>query len=124
LRLRRLGTELLWFDIGHFDISERMKEAIEKQRVDTWGARWEGDATVRRSFGEAQRLARRDIARAEAQAELLEAFIRALEEAGLGADEDIDRQRTQNLRNLRAIIWTKVAQVLDATAHDASGAPN
>ena len=127
-RLRNLGAELLWFDIGHFDISKEeikekeiktFKDAVEAQRVDNWGSRWEGDAIIERSYGEAQRLARQDIARAEAQAELLSGIVRGLEMANLENNMPglTDEQRQiQRGRDLRAIIWSHIAQILDATA--------
>ncbi len=123
-RLRRVGAELLWFDIGHFDVASRkveekkietIRDIIEAQRVDTWSARWDGEALVTRAHGEARRLAYQDMGHAEGQAELLMGIIQALGDAhpGEGAADP-----AQRLRDLRAIVWTSVAQVLDAAAEE------
>jgi hypothetical protein len=118
LRLRSIGAELLWFDIGHFGVSDSMKEAVEEQRVDTWSARWDGDAMVVRSYGEARRLAYQDMGRAEGQADLLLSILQALEEAGFEGGFGEAEQEQQRLNNLRAIVWTKVAQTLDTAAEE------
>ena len=117
-RLRNVGAELLWFDIGHFSVSDRMKAAVEEQRVDTWSARWDGDAMVVRSFGEARRLAYQDMGRAEGQADILMSILKALDEVGFEGGYGEAEKEKQRLRNLRAIVWTRVAQILDASAED------
>ncbi len=123
LRLRNYGAELLWYDIGHFGVSDRMREAVADQRVDTWSARWDGDAMVVRSYGEAHRLAYQDMGRAEGQADLIIGILKALDEAGFEGGYGDTEQKEQRLRNLRAIIWTKVAQVLDAFAEEQTNDP-
>jgi len=123
LRLRNVGAELLWYDIGHFGVSDRMREAVEDQRVDTWSARWDGDAMVVRSYGEAHRLAYQDMGRAEGQADLIMSILKSLDEAGFEGGYGETEQKEQRLRNLRAIIWTRVAQVLDASAEDQNNNP-
>jgi len=116
LRLRSVGAELLWFDLGHFGISERMKETISDQRVDTWSARWDGEAMVVRSYGEARQYAYQDMGRAEGQADMLLSIIQALEEAGLEGGRGGGTSQSDRLRNLRSIIWMRIAQILDASA--------
>jgi hypothetical protein len=123
LRLRNIGAELLWFDIGHFGVSDQMQEAVEEQRVDTWSARLDGDAMVVRSYGEARRLAYQDMGRAEGQADLLLSIIQALEEASVESGIGEDDQEQERLQNLRAIVWTKVAQALDAAAEESKKSP-
>lgn len=125
-RLRNVGAELLWFDIGHFSVSDQMKAAVEEQRVDTWSARWDGDAMVVRSYGEARRLAYQDMGRAEGQADMLMSILKALDEVGFEGGYGEAEQRQQRLRNLRAIVWTRVAQILDASAEEnqKSSGPN
>jgi hypothetical protein len=66
-KLRNLGAELLWVDIGHFDIPDKVTE----QRVKTWQAKWHGIAERERAEGEAFRLTYLEQGRAEAQAELI-----------------------------------------------------
>jgi hypothetical protein len=123
-RLRRVGAELLWFDIGHFDVVtteldekeiKTIRDVVEAQRVDTWSARWDGEAMVVRAHGEARRLAYQDMGRSEGQAEMLLGIIQALGEA---SPEDGLDDPTQRLRDLRAIVWTSIAQVLDAAADE------
>jgi hypothetical protein len=116
LGLRNVGAELLWFDAGHFDVSDRMKTAIEDQRADTWSARWDGDAMVVRSYGEARRIAYNDIGRAEGQADMLLSIIQALDEAGFESGIEDGEQGEQKIKNLRAIIWMRIAQILDTAA--------
>jgi hypothetical protein len=118
LRLRTYGAELLWFDVGHFGVSDRMKEAVSDQRVDTWSARWDGDAMVVRSYGEARRLAYQDMGRAEGQADLLLSIIQALDEAGFEGGFGEGEQQVERLKNLRSIIWMRIAQILDASAEE------
>lgn len=118
LGLRGVGAELLWFGIGHFGVSDRMKTAIEEQRVDTWSARWDGDAMVVRSYGEARRLAYQDMGRAEGQADLLLSIIQGLDDAGFESGFGDGEQGEQRLKNLRAIIWMRVAQILDAVSDE------
>jgi hypothetical protein len=116
LRLRSVGAELLWFDLGHFGISDRMKETISDQRVDTWSAKWDGEAMVVRSYGEARQLAYQDMGRAEGQADMLLSIIQSLEEAGIEDGHGGSGSQSDRLRNLRSIIWMRIAQILDASA--------
>lgn len=104
-RLKNIGAELLWFDIGHFDVPEPAK----KQRLETWGAKWVGDARVVRAQGEAQAMALEELGRAEAQAEMLMSIIHALDGVDL-SDNTSD--------NLQKIIVARTAQLLDALVDD------
>jgi hypothetical protein len=120
-RLRNVGAELLWFDIGHFDVVEKiddaleMKRTIEDQRIDTWSARWDGEVMVVHAYGKAQRMAYQEVGRAEGQADILLSIIQALEE--VDSESTIAREE-QRLKNLRGILWTRVAQVLDRIAEE------
>jgi len=102
-RFRNIGAELIWFDIGRFNFED---PEVEEQRIITWSAEWVGDAEVLRSYGEAQRQAYHELARAEAQAELLMSLVHALHEAGLAG----------NLRGdpMRKLMMVKTAQVLES----------
>jgi hypothetical protein len=102
-RLRSVGAELLWFDIGHFEFDD---PAIEEQRILAWGADFIGDSNVIRAFGDAKRKADMELARAETQAELVLSLVYALREAGL--DDDVRGEAMQKL------ILLKTAQVLEA----------
>jgi len=133
---KNAGAELLWFDIGHIDISDErlyppgfldehrerrsIKQEMDAQRLKVWGARWSGSAKVERSYGEARRLALQELGRAEAQAELLESIMYALEgataslQAPLGNGVDPAQARAQEVRNLRNLLLVRTAQILEA----------
>jgi regulator of protease activity HflC (stomatin/prohibitin superfamily) len=100
-RLRNIGTELLWFDIGEFE--PRLAE-IDLQRIVTWGARWSGEATVEAAKGDARRISDEEFARAEAQAEMLTAITETLKDAGMAGDSK---------QNLRQMIVIRTAQLLE-----------
>jgi hypothetical protein len=101
-KLHRRGAELLWIDIGNFTIPNKQ---VEQQRLNTWQAKWMGDARLIRSYGEAQRLTYQEIGRAEAQAEMLISIMHALSDVNL---ESGTRQ------SLRDVILVRTAQLLDA----------
>ena len=100
--LRRRGAELLWIDIGSFEISNKQ---VEQQRLSTWQAKWMGDARLARSYGEAQRLAYQEIGRAEAQAEMVISIMHALSDVSLQGG---------TRQNLRDMILVRTAQLLEA----------
>ena len=100
--LRRRGTEILWIDIGSFEITNKQ---VEQQRLNTWQAKWMGDARLARSYGEAQRLAYQEIGRAEAQAEMLISIMHALSDVNLSGG---------TRQSLRDVILVRTAQLLDA----------
>jgi hypothetical protein len=99
--LRNIGTELLWFDIGHFTPVWRN---VANQRAETWGAKWSGLAGLQQAVGESTRLKLQDIGRAEAQAEMLRQIV-----LSIGRDR-LSSFSTQNLRNL---IIIRTAQILE-----------
>ncbi|HLE52837.1 MAG TPA: SPFH domain-containing protein [Anaerolineales bacterium] len=116
-RLRNLGVELLWCDIGHFDIPEPKPEEEEKfkdPRSEKWGAKWAGSAAVERAYGDAQRLALQERGRAEAQAEMLMSILSALNDIPLVGDP------SQNLRN---VIMVRTAQILEALTEKLQAPP-
>lgn len=100
--LRRLGAELIWVDIGHFAIDEEM---VDDERAGVWASRWVGNAQVTRAFGEARRQAYQELARAEAQAELVMSIAEELTKADLANDP---------AGNLRKILLVRTAQILEA----------
>jgi hypothetical protein len=100
--LRRRGTEILWIDIGSFEIPHK---GVEQQRLNNWQTKWMGDARLARSYGEAQRLARQEIGRAEAQAETLISIMHALSDVNL---------RGGTPQSLRDVVLVRTAQLLEA----------
>ena len=105
-RLRRLGVELLWADVGHFEIAEKV---VGEQRADTWRTKWVGSANVMRAAGEARRLASREVGRVEVQSEMWRSILIAL--------DDIDMS-DNTLENLRNLILLRSAQILEAIAEN------
>lgn len=101
-RLRNIGAELLWVDIGHFDVPS---EEVEQQRLKTWGAKWEGKANIVRVYAEAQRQRYQELGRAEAQAEILMTITHILDEVPLSAS---------SAKNVRKLFLVKTAQILQA----------
>ena len=99
--LKNVGAELLWCDIGHFGLPD----SVDAQRDETWSAKWQGSATVVEAYGKAQRVAYRDLARGEAQAEMLISIFHALEDVDLSSD---------HADNLRQMILARTAGVLES----------
>jgi hypothetical protein len=110
--LRQRGTELLWIDVGSFVID---KQEVAQQRLNTWQAKWIGDARLARSYGDAQRLAYQEIGRAEAQAEMLISIMHALSDVNL---------RGGTRQSLRDVILVRTAQLLEAMGEKAPKEPN
>lgn len=104
-RLKDVGAQLLWCDIGHFEVENK---AVLDQRIETWKAGWVGNANVTRAYGDAQRIAYQEIGHAEAQAEILMSIIHAF--------DDIDLTKEEKDRNIRNIILMRTAQVLESLA--------
>lgn len=102
--LRNLGAELIYVDVGHFAIDERL---VDEQRTETWAAEWLGNAQVVRAYGEAKRSVYQELGRAEAQAELLIGISEALQNTDLGNDP---------AGNLRKILLVRTNQIIEAIA--------
>jgi hypothetical protein len=101
-RLRTIGTELLWFGIGNFEVNDT---EIQDQGVATWSSNWRGNAELVRAYGEAVRLAMIEQGRAEAQAEILMSIIQAL--------QDIQVQ-DGGVEQIHQVFLARMAQLLDA----------
>jgi hypothetical protein len=103
--LRGMGTQLLWMDMGHFDIED---ETIDSERINLWAADWEGDADIKRAESEAMRISLQEQGRAEGQAEMLQEITRSLQNI------DISGNRAQSIRQM-LLVYT--ARIMDAM-HD------
>jgi hypothetical protein len=101
-KLRVRGAELVWIDIGHFDVPDKQ---VAEQRVNTWQAKWIGNANIVRAYGESQRLAYQELGRAEAQAEMLMSIVHALEDVGSQGDSQ---------QHMRKVILARIARLIDA----------
>lgn len=109
-KLLEFGAELLWVGVGHFGIEEKVKD----QRLDTWGAKWVGDATVVKAYGEAQRMIYQEIGRAEGQAELIMSIINALNAAAVVGPSAVNQKR---------ILLMRTSQILEAIAQPPKSLP-
>jgi hypothetical protein len=101
--MKNIGTELVWFDIGHFSYEEPV---VEDQWIKVWAADWVGEAEVERAQGDAERQAAIAMARSEAQAEVLNELVKAFENTRLTQD--------LNQESMPKIFLFKVSQILDA----------
>jgi hypothetical protein len=112
-KFKNLGAELLWFDIGRFNFED---PAVEEQRISTWAADFVGDAEVVRAFGEAQRKTFQELARAEAQAEIVMSLVYSLRESGIA--DDLKGEAMHKL------VLMKTAQVIEAMSSTYESNPN
>jgi hypothetical protein len=107
--LRRVGAELHWMDIGHFDIDDlgenQEQDPVDETRTRRWAAQWIGDARTIRSYGEARHMAYQELARAEAQAEMIMSITDSLRNVSFGDDR---------ADTLRQIFLARTAQILEA----------
>jgi hypothetical protein len=107
--LRRVGAELHWMDIGHFDIDEmgenKEQHPVDQTRARLWATRPVGDAKTIRSYGEARHMVYQELARAEAQAEMIMSITESLRSVSFGPDK---------AESLRQIFLAKTAQILEA----------
>jgi len=103
-RIRELGAELLWFDIGHFD---PVLQDVDEQFAETWGAWWRGRADLQQAYADSRRLAAQERGRSEAQAEMIKAIVDSLQVSSLTANDP---------RQIRQIIQMRMAQILEALA--------
>lgn len=101
--MKNIGTELLWFDIGHFSYEEPV---VEEQWIKVWSADWAGEAEVERSQGDAERQAATEMARSEAQAEILTELVKAFNNTRLSQE--------LNSESMPKLFLFKVGQILDA----------
>ncbi|HSJ87640.1 MAG TPA: hypothetical protein VK909_10560, partial [Anaerolineales bacterium] len=107
--LRKAGAELHWMDIGQFDIDDlsenKEQDPVDQARTKFWAARWVSDAHAIRSYGEARHLLNQELARAEAQAEMIMSIADALRDVSFGKD------RAEAIRH---IFLVRTAQILEA----------
>ena len=100
-RMLSNGAELLWWDIGHFEI---ISGRVSSQLVNTWAAHWEGLANVRLAYGEAKRQQFQEIGFAESQAEMLKSILSAFQDQNLqhpdtGLSTQDNSARLQEIRH-------------------------
>lgn len=94
------AAELLWYDIGRFEVSGE----VDAERQKAWSARLEGKNAVVRAQGEAELISNEERGRSESQVAILTGIIQALRDAGL--PDKIDE-------NLRNIVLARTAQIIE-----------
>lgn len=102
-RFNEKGVELLWIDIGHLELPEK----VAGQRVDLWQVRWSGNARIMRAHGEAERSKYRLLGRAQAQVDILTNILRTLESSGAQGDAQQSR---------RTLLMTQLLESMNRTA--------
>ncbi len=100
--LASIGAQLIWIDVGHIDV---VAKQVGDTRVDYWASEVEGEIHKQQAIGEARRLALRELGRAEAQAEMITAIGKALQEVDITANSK---------DNLRTLLLVRTSQILDA----------
>ncbi len=110
-QMKSLGVEVVWFNIGQLTYED---PAVENEHISTWGADWIGDANLIRSYGEAQRQSANELARSQAQAELLMAITSAMQDAGVS--NEMQSESASRLFLLKAgQILESMSNVYDST---------
>jgi len=101
-----LGTELIWTNIGRFDVSdESIREAMKKYRTDSWFAQWAAGAALLLAQGKAKLIVQDEGGRSESTASMLRSILQSLEETQ-PQDEANDY--------LWNIVLARTAQVIEA----------
>ena len=106
-RLREIGTELLWVDVGHVDIldvNEDVQQNVDGQRFAYWASSQIGLVNAIHAKGDADRIAYQERGRVEAQAELLKNITDSMQ----GFEKTGDPAE-----NLRRILLVRTAQILE-----------
>jgi len=110
--LANYGAELLWIDIGGIE-AEVFGEEINGQRVERWAVMWKGAAEITRAYGRATRRVFLEVARAQAQAAAITGIMDSLDMVNWQDDE---------VSNLRRILLSRTAQLLERMLEDDSDA--
>jgi regulator of protease activity HflC (stomatin/prohibitin superfamily) len=99
--LKMYGAELLWYDIGTFDVDQ----TIVEQMIKAWHAKRAGNMAILQAQGEAMQIASEGRGRAEGEANMLSSITQALNDANL--PDDIDE-------NMWHIVLSRTAQIIEA----------
>lgn len=114
-RLKKLGAELLWIDVGHMDIvelSSARHENVDGQRLDYWATHWKGEIKKTHAVAKAKKAAYQERGRVDAQARFLQSVMEALR--GFEQDED-------PAENLRRMLLLRTAEILEGMREDPDG---
>jgi regulator of protease activity HflC (stomatin/prohibitin superfamily) len=96
--LREYGIEVIATTLGHLELPEE----VRRQRVATWQAHWDGQSRMQIAEGEAKSLEVIEIARAEAEALMLQAIAEGLRRAELGGGQ-VQSREIMALRTVEAL---------------------
>lgn len=94
------AAELLWYDIGRFEVSGE----VEAERQKAWSERLDGKNSVVRAQGEAELISTEERGRSESQVAILTGIIQALRDVGMPDKVD---------ENLRNIVLARTAQIIE-----------
>ncbi len=112
--LRKRGIELIDLTIGPLEVTDR---SVDRQRREYWQTHWESRSRVTEAAGEAEALRQQQTARAEAQAELIQAIAHSFRMMAFsGAAQP---SLLVALKMLEVIARTMKAKVQDTTADTA-----
>lgn len=100
-RLKNIGTELTWFDIGSVNVGEE----VDLQRLKAWQATWKRRSSLTRAQGEAQRIAYQELGRVETQSDLLKGILKSF-----SSITPCDKHK----ENVRKIVMARTAQILES----------
>jgi len=101
-----LGTELIWANVGCFDVKdESIREAMKTYRTDSWFAQWAAGAALLLAQGKARQIAQDESGRSESTASMLQSILQSLNETQpMGEAND----------HLWNIVLARTAQVIEA----------
>jgi hypothetical protein len=109
-KLRRIGTKIVWFDVGNIGLSEEYKiEPI----INSWRASWMSKIAATKALGEAQRTSLQEIGKAEAQAEILKTVVEVITDQNLTKD-------TSSEESL-ALVISRLEQLFDSISKSSQG---
>jgi regulator of protease activity HflC (stomatin/prohibitin superfamily) len=94
------AAELLWYDIGRFEVSGE----VDAERQKAWSAKLDSKNAIVRAQGEAELISTEERGRSESQVTILTGIIQALRDAGL--PDEIDD-------NLWNIVLARTAQIIE-----------
>lgn len=107
-RFKKMGARIDVCNVGEITLHSDAEE-VDKQHLRMWFAKQSGVINVIHAQSEAESFASKERGRAEGQAMLLQGIARALQDIGVDG-----RDKAAVQRNLRNILLTRTAQILEA----------
>lgn len=102
-----LGTELPWFNVGHFEVHDKeIDKDIRRYRQEVWFAQWARSTALLLAQGKAEMISEEEGGRSETTVNMLRGIVQALDDVGLEKDE-----ADYNLWN---IVLARTAQVIES----------